>query len=106
MVIVVETTNLALLAILLRHPVAVPDKAVNLIPTIQAIPSMIAIDMIRCIILGNRLVFLDEVVLMGGRHFTVCLIRLMNILLSRMQHINNMSIMDLLDSRIIREAMM
>jgi hypothetical protein len=52
------------------------------------------------------LVFLDEVVLMGGRHFTICLIRLMNILHSRMHPINNMSIVDLRDSRVIREAMM
>jgi len=52
------------------------------------------------------LVFLDEVVLMGGRHFIICLIRLMNILLNRMRHTNNMSIMDLLDSQGIRGEMM
>ena len=106
MLMVVQITNLVLWAILLHHQVAVPDKAVKPIPIIPAIPFTIAIDTIRCIILVNRLVFLDEVVLMGGRHFTICLIRLMNILLNRMQHINNMSIMDLLDNRDIREVMM
>jgi hypothetical protein len=106
MLMAVETTNLVLLAILLHHPVVVPDKAASLTPIIPAIPFTIAIDTIRCIIQVNRLVFLDEVVLMGGRHFTICLIRLMNILHNRMHPINNMSIVDLLDSRVIREAMM
>jgi hypothetical protein len=83
----------------------VPAREAKPIPIILVIPFTMEIDTIPCITLVNRLVFLDEVVLMGGRHFIICLIRLMNILLNRMLHINNMSIMDLLDNRGIQEEM-
>jgi hypothetical protein len=81
-------------------------KADKLIPIILVTPFTMEIDTIPCTTLANRLVFLDEVVLMGGRHFIICLIRLMNILLNRMRHTNNMSIMGLLDSQGIRGEMM